>query len=216
MTTPTQTAEHEHHAVEVEREGLFVHIGRRRVRLEFLLVALMLAVGAAALILIIALDLGTDDLERWGYAGLFLIALLRSASVVIPVPAPGIIVGGGALLDPVFGVPAPIAVGLVAGTAESIGELTGYGAGVGGGTLVNKSRFYRRVKRWVERRPFLTVFAMSLFPSPVFDIAGLAAGATRVPMRIFFPALFIGKVLRATFWATMGYFGVDLLNDLLF
>jgi membrane protein DedA with SNARE-associated domain len=216
MTTPAQTAEHEHHPVEVEPEGLFVHIGRRRLRLEYLLVALMLVIGATALTLIISLDLGADDLERWGYAGLFLIALLRSASVVIPVPAPGIIVGGGAFLDPVFGVPAPIMVGLVAGTAESIGELTGYGAGVGGGTIVNRSKFYQRVKSWIGRRPFLTVFAMSLFPSPVFDVAGLAAGATRVPMRTFFPALFLGKVLRATFWATMGYFGVDFINDLLF
>jgi membrane protein DedA with SNARE-associated domain len=216
MTTPVQTPEHEHHAVEIEREGLFIHFGRRRVRLEFLLVALMLAVGATALILIVVLDLGSEDLERWGYAGLFLIALLRSASVVIPVPAPGIIVGAGAVLDPVLGVPTPIMVGLVAGTAESIGELTGYGAGVGGGTIVNKSALYQRVKGWVERRPFLTVFAMSLFPSPVFDVAGLAAGATRVPMRTFLPALFLGKVLRSTFWAAMGYYGVDLLNDYLF
>ena len=75
MTTPTDTAEHEHHAVEVEREGLFIHLGRRRVRLEYLLVALMLAVGVTALILIIALDLGADDLERWGWRIPFLIAV---------------------------------------------------------------------------------------------------------------------------------------------
>ena len=81
MSESVQTLEHEHHAVEIEREGLFIHLGRRRIRLEYLLLAgmLLLALGFGALF--IALDLGKDDLERWGYAGLFGIVLFRSASV---------------------------------------------------------------------------------------------------------------------------------------
>ena len=176
----------------------------------------MLLVGVSALAVIVAFELGTDEIERWGYAGLFLIALLRSASVVIPVPAPGITFGAGALLAPLGGVPAPVLVGLIAGVAESIGELTGYAAGYGGGTIVNKTDFYRRVRRWVQRRPFLTILGMSLFPSPVFDVAGLAAGATRVPVRVFFPPLLIGKIARSTFWATMGYLGIDFVEQWLF
>jgi membrane protein DedA with SNARE-associated domain len=207
---------HEHHAVEVEPEGLYVHLGRRRVRLEHLLVALMLGVALAAVVSLWTLDLGTDDLERWGYGGLFLIALLRSASVVIPVPAPGLIFGAGALLDSAWGVPAPILVGLVAGVAESFGEMTGYAAGMGGSTLARKSRLYAGVKRRVQKQPFTTVLVLSLFPSPVFDVAGLAAGASRIPIRLFYPPLLIGKIARATFWAAAGYFGVDLIGDLFF
>lgn len=209
-------APHEHHAVEIEPQGLYIHLGERRVRLEYLLVALMVCVAIAAVVSLWAVDLGTDDLERWGYGGLFLIALLRSASVVIPVPAPGLIFGAGAVLGSPWGIPAPIMVGVVAGTAESFGEMTGYAAGFGGSTLAHKSRLYEIVKRRVQRQPFLTVLVMSLFPSPVFDVAGLAAGATRVPVRVFYPPLLIGKIARATFWAAAGYFGIDLIGDLIF
>jgi membrane protein DedA with SNARE-associated domain len=214
MTTPAQT-EHEHHALEVEREGLLVHVGRRRVRLEYLLLAAMLAFGLSVGVIVIALDLGKDDVERWGYLGLFGIVLLRSASVVFPVPAPGIIFGAGGLLDPLWGIPAPIAVGFVAGFAESIGEFTGYAAGYGGSPMLERQSIYRRVKSWIERRPFLTIFALSFTPGPLFDIGGLASGATRVPIRVFYPPMLIGKIIRDTMVATAGYFSVDLVGDTL-
>ncbi len=213
MTSSTQTAEHEHRPVEVEREGLFIHLGRRRVRLEYLLLASMLLLALAFGALFIALDLGRDDLERWGYAGLFGIVLFRSSSVVMPMPGGGIIFAAGGLLDPIAGIPAPLAVGCVAGFAESLGEFTGYAAGLGGGTMLKDRAIYRRVKRWVERRAFLTIFAMTLTPAPLFDVAGIAAGATRVPIRIFYPALLSGKILRDMVVALAGYYSLDLFVD---
>jgi len=215
MSESVQTLEHEHHPVEVEREGLFVHLGRRRVRLEYLLLAGMLLFAGTLSALFVALDLGMDDVERWGYAGLFGIVLLRSASIVIPIPAPGIIFASGGLLDPLWGIPAPVAVGVVAGFAESLGEFTGYAAGVGGSPMLERRSIYRRVKSWIEQRPFLTIFALSFTPGPLFDIGGLAAGATRVPIRVFYPPMLIGKIIRDTIVATAGYFGVDLVGDAL-
>ena len=212
MTTPTQAAEHEHHAVEVEREGLFVHLGQRRVRLEYLLLIGMIALALTMGGMFLALDLGTDDVERWGYAGLFGIVLFRSASVVLPMPGGGIIFAAGGLLDPVAGVPAPIVVGVVAGFAESIGEFTGYGAGMGGSAMLKDRAVYKRIKVWIERRAFLTVFGMSLMPSPLFDVAGMAAGAARVPIRVFYPALLIGKILRDIAVATAGYYSFELIT----
>jgi membrane protein YqaA with SNARE-associated domain len=213
MTSPVEIAEHQHHAVEIEREGLFIHLGRRRVRLELLLVAGMFAIALGFAALFIALDLGKDDVERWGYAGLFGIVLFRSASVVLPMPGGGVIFAAGGLLDPVGGIPAPIAVGLVAGFAESLGEFTGYFAGLGGSAMLKDRAIYRRVKGWVERRAFLTIFLMTLTPAPLFDVAGIAAGATRVPIRVFYPALLIGKVLRDTVVAIAGYYSFGLIED---
>ena len=210
------TVQHEHHPVEVEPQGLYVHLGRRRVRLEFLLIATILCIALAATVLFFALHLGTDDLERYGYGGLFLIALLRSASVVIPMPGGGIVFAAGGLLDPAFGIPAPVLVGLTAAVAESFGELTGYGAGMGGSTMITEKQLYKRVKGWIRKRPFTTVFAMSLFPSPLFDVAGLAAGAARVPIRTFYPALLVGKTIRGITVATMGYYSIGLLDRLIF
>ena len=210
------TVQHEHHPVEVEPQGLYVHLGRRRVRLEFLLIATILCIALAATVLFFALHLGTDDLERYGYGGLFLIALLRSASVVIPMPGGGIVFAAGGLLDPAFGIPAPVLVGLTAAVAESFGELTGYGAGMGGSTMITEKQLYERVKGWIRKRAFTTVFAMSLFPSPLFDVAGLAAGAARVPIRTFYPALLVGKTIRGITVATMGYYSIGLLDRLIF
>jgi uncharacterized membrane protein YdjX (TVP38/TMEM64 family) len=210
------TALHEHHPVEIEPQGLYIHIGERRVRLEFLLIAAILCIALAATTLFFALHLGTDDLERYGYGGLFLIALLRSASVVIPMPGGGIVFAAGGLLDPVFGIPAPVLVGLTAAVAESFGELTGYGAGMGGSTMITEKQLYKRVKGWISKRPFTTVLAMSLFPSPLFDVAGLAAGAARVPIRTFYPALLVGKTIRGITVATMGYYSIGLISRLVF
>lgn len=212
MAESADALEH-HHAIEVEHEGLFIHLGQRRVRFEYLLLAALLLFALAMAALFIALDLGTDDLERWGYAGLFGIVLLRSASVVLPMPGGGIIFAAGGLLNPVLGIPAPLLVGLVAGTAESFGELTGYGAGMGGSTMLQERAVYRRIKGWVERRAFLTVLLMALAPPFLFDIAGLAAGAARVPLRVFYPALLIGKIVRDTLVATAGYYSFGIVED---
>jgi membrane protein DedA with SNARE-associated domain len=213
MKTPAQVAEREHHAIEVEREGMFVHLGRRRVRLEYLLLAAMLALAATLAALFFALDLGKDDVQRWGYAGLFGIVLLRSASVVLPMPGGGVVFASGALLDPVLGVPAPIAAGIVAGFAESLGEMTGYGAGIGGSSMLRDRAVYRRIRRWIEKRPFTTVFLMTFTPPVLFDVAGLAAGAARVPIRIFYPALLSGKILRDILVATAGYYSFGIVED---
>jgi uncharacterized membrane protein YdjX (TVP38/TMEM64 family) len=213
VTTPAQIAEHDHRPVEIEREGLFVHIGRRRVRLEYLLLAAIVLFAGTLAALFFALDLGKDDLQDWGYAGLFGIVLLRSASVILPMPGGGVIFAAGGLLDPVLGIPAPIAAGVVAGFAESFGELTGYAAGMGGSPMLKDRAVYRRIKSWVEKRPFQTVFLMTFAPPILFDVAGLAAGAARVPIRVFYPALLAGKVLRDILVATAGYYSLGLIED---
>src|SRR3990170_984273 len=164
MANPANALE-QHHAVEVEREGMYIHLGRRRIRLEYLLLIVMVLVAVTLAALFFALELGADDVERWGYAGLFGVVLLRSASVVLPMPGGGVILAAGGLLDSAWGIPAPLLVGVVAGFAESLGEFTGYGAGLGGSKMLDKRPMYHRVKRWVQRRAFLTVFAMSFTPA---------------------------------------------------
>ena len=207
----TQTVEHEHHRVELERGGFFLHLGRRRIRLEYLLLAAMIALAITLAAVFFSLDLGPNDVERWGYAGLFGIVLFRSASVVMPMPGGGVVFAAGGLLSPVWGIPAPIIVGLVAGFAESIGEFTGYGAGIGGSPMLKDREIYRRIKRWVESRAFLTIFTMSFAPAPLLDVAGMAAGATRVPIRVFYPAVLTGKILRDIAVATAGYYSFEII-----
>jgi uncharacterized membrane protein YdjX (TVP38/TMEM64 family) len=210
MTTPT--LQHEHHAVEIEAEGLFIHLGRRRVRLEYLLFAAMLALALTMGALFIYLDLGKDDIQRWGYAGLFGIVLLRSASVVLPMPGGGLIFAAGGL-RPRMGNPGADRRRPRCRSGGVVRELTGYGAGMGGSQMLKERAIYRRIRGWVERRAFLTVFLMSFTPPVLFDVAGLAAGAARVPLRVFYPALLVGKIGRDTIVATAGYYSFGIIED---
>src|SRR3990170_702097 len=134
MADSTKAAQ-THDAVEAEPHGMFLHLGKRRLRLELILLGALALLAVTSVALFFALDLGADDVERWGYAGLFVVSLLRAASVVLPMPGGGITFAAGAFLDPAWGIPAPVLVGVVAGVAEALGEFTGYGAGVGGALI---------------------------------------------------------------------------------
>ncbi len=178
------------------------------------MLAAIAAFAAAIAASFVVLDLGEDDITGgWGYPMLWVISILRASSVLLPIPGSGLTIAAGGLMDPLWGIPVPIAVGVTAGTAESLGEFTGYYAGINGGKLMEGRRIYETIRKWIQRAPFPTMLAMSFAPSPLFDVAGLAAGAARVPIRIFYPAILLGKVGRGILMATAGYYASDWLLD---
>ncbi len=155
-------------------------------------------------------DADLDSLRSWGYAGIFFIALAGSATIVLPTPSSVAIFGGGAVLDPVLGLPAPLMVGLVAGLGDALGEFSGYGLGYAGTDFIRHQRVYNTFEGWMKRNGFVTLFLLSTFPNPFFDIAGAAAGASRMPARRFFLAALGGKIVKDLFLAYGGSFSVDL------
>ena len=157
----------------------------------------------------------TSNLKSWGYGGVFFISLVGSASILLPSPAVASVLGGGALLDDILGVPAFIWVGLIAGLGEAIGEFTGYAAGYGGRIVFENRPEYERVHRWMERHGSISIFLLSLFPNPLFDLAGVAAGAVRMPVRRFFLAVLGGKVIKDTYMAAIGGLGATIFTSLL-
>ncbi|MFQ5471780.1 MAG: TVP38/TMEM64 family protein [Dehalococcoidia bacterium] len=192
-----------------------IRLGRFRTRLEYILLALIAVMAVSIAVGFIVLSIGTDDVKRWGYPALWLISGLRAASVILPIPGSGLTFAAGAFMDPLFGIPVPIAVGVTAGSAESLGELTGYAAGYSGGRLLDKRKLYQRIKGWIRKRAFVTIVIMGLAPSPLFDVAGLAAGASRVPLRIFWPAVLIGKITRGIGMAAAGFYGIQIVEKIL-
>jgi len=179
-----------------------------------------LLVGVAVLMTVFAIvffyfGADTSNLKSWGYAGVFLINIIGSASILLPSPAVASVFGGGALLDDMFGVPAFIWVGLIAGLGESLGEFTGYAAGYGGRVVFEDRPEYERVHGWMERHGTLTMFGLSIFPNPLFDLAGVAAGAVKMPIRRFFPAVLAGKVIKDTYLAAIGGLGASAFLHLL-
>jgi len=184
-------------------------------RLEYTLllgVALLMTAFAVAFFYFGA---DTSNLKAWGYAGVFLINLVGSASILLPSPAVASVFGGGALLDDFLGVPAFLWVGLVAGLGEALGEFSGYAAGYGGRIVFENRPEYQRVRGWMERHGTVSMFLLSIFPNPLFDVAGVAAGAVKMPVRRFFLAVLAGKVIKDTYLAAVGGLGVDIIAHVL-
>jgi len=79
-----------------------------------------------------------------------------------------------------------------------------YLAGYSGSTLAARSRFYPRVERWVQRWGLVTIFSLAALPSPLIDLAGIAAGTMRISFRRYLVACLAGKILRFTAVAWVG------------
>ena len=155
-----------------------------------------------------------SNLRTYGYAGVFVINLIGAASILLPSPAAASVVGGGALLSGFLGLPAFIWVGLVAGLGEAIGEFSGYAAGYGGRVIVENRPEYRRIHGWMQRHGVITMFLMAIVPNPLFDLAGVAAGAVQMPVGRFFLAVLGGKVIKDIYMAAIGGLGAAIFSYL--
>ncbi|MFQ5946151.1 MAG: VTT domain-containing protein [Anaerolineae bacterium] len=157
--------------------------------------------------LVVALREQGQDQPIWGHLVVFVINLVGSGTVILPVPALIAVYLGGSILH-------PVTVGIVAGAASALGEMTGYLAGYGGQGLVEDHQVYRRMSGWMRRNGFLTILVLSIIPNPVFDVAGMAAGALRFPIWQFLSSALIGKTLKMTAVAFGGYYSIALVERL--
>lgn len=146
------------------------------------------------------------DLETLGYLGAFLVALISSATIFLPVPGIALIYALGQTLNPVL-------LGLVAGAGSALGEITGYMAGYSGQAVIENNRHYARLERWMKRRGWVVIFLLSFVPNPFFDIAGAIAGALRFPLWKFVVVCFLGKTPRNMLIAFAGAYTMDWVID---
>jgi uncharacterized membrane protein YdjX (TVP38/TMEM64 family) len=145
------------------------------------------------------------SLSHYGYLGVFVISLLGNATVILPVPSLAVVFAGGGVLNPLL-------VGLVAGLAEPLGELTGYMAGYGGSAIIKDRQRFEQLKGFMQRRAFITIFVLSAIPNPLFDLAGIAAGALHFPVSKFLLACWLGKTLKAIVIAHLGSLSIGLFG----
>lgn len=167
------------------------------------IVAIVFSVVITALVISLRDQLAA--LAHYGYLGVFAISLLGNATIVIPVPSLAIVFAGGSVLNPLI-------VGLVAGVAEPLGELTGYMAGYGGSAVIEDRRRFEQLKGWMQRRGFLTLLILSAIPNPLFDVAGIAAGALRFPVARFLVACWLGKTIKAIAIAYLGSLSLQIFG----
>lgn len=158
-----------------------------------------LAIAGAIVISLLAMFLFSrlGELRHLGYAGVFFISLISSATVFVPLPGFAIVFAMGAFLNPVL-------VGIAAGVGSGLGEITGYLAGFAGHDAVMRTHTFHQHKKGIEKYGPLAIFALAFVPNPVFDIAGVASGAIKMPLWQFLAATILGKTARFILLAMLG------------
>ena len=161
-------------------------------------------------------------LEGYGYLGAFIISVFGGATILAPIPMTPVVFALGTVMQPSFApYLGPVFVGAAAGLGETLGGLSIYMTGYGGGTPLAKTRrgklqaAYFRLMRWMERRGSLVLFALSAVLNPFFYPAALAAGALRFGIRRYFLICWAGKTIKGITIAAAGYWGLGGLLKLL-
>lgn len=175
-------------------------VPKKKGQLKYLL---LLVVALLAVILITVLVQKPTNIDEYlkssGYTGVFIMALIGSASPVWPLPGSwAIFVAAGLGLNPII-------LGLIGGIAESIGELTGYTAGFGGQVALQRIKRYAQIERWMKRWGGLTIFFVSAIPNFFIKLATIAAGSLRYPLWKFFVFCWSGKTIKSLAFAFAGY-----------
>ena len=142
------------------------------------------------------------SLRGYGYLGLFLLSILGNATIILPVPIILTAFLGGAVFN-------PLAVGIIVSLGATIGELTGYLAGAGGGEIVEKDKRILKIRKWMEKYGLWTIFILAAVPNPLFDLAGIVAGATKIPVYKYFSVVWLGKLIK---FVTISYLGAGSIN----
>ena len=159
----------------------------------------------AVLGITISISVNSDRMEDFsglGYAGAFFAMLLSNATLILPAPGLIIVFALGGSLNPIL-------VGLFGGLGATLGELTGYLTGFSGAAVMQDSPVTYRVRTWMNHNGPLTIFALSIFPNPFFDLAGVMAGASRMPVWRFLLFAFSGKAIQSTTIALAGALSLD-------
>jgi membrane protein YqaA with SNARE-associated domain len=142
-----------------------------------------------------------------GLVVLFVISAISNATLVLPVP-------GLALTALAATVANPLVVGVVAGAGQTLGEMTGYLAGYSGQTLIDDSPRYAKLVAWMRRFGPITIFVLGIIPNPLFDVAGIIAGALRMPVWLYVVAAGAGKIVKNIAVAYGTGYGIEWLKQI--
>jgi uncharacterized membrane protein YdjX (TVP38/TMEM64 family) len=154
-----------------------------------------------------------EKLAASAYLVVFGITLLSNAAVFAPVTYPHL-----ALMITAAGYWNPVLVALVGSVGGALGEITAYYAGYLGKRIVHfeNAPGYGRLKGWMDRYGVWGIFLVSLQPILPVDIAGLLAGASKIPLWKFLLPCWGGKFGKYLLACYLGAVILSLLPDLPF
>ncbi len=177
-------------------------------------VSLIVAIGALAVVF--RDEIGDPhQYEKYSYVAAFVVSFMAGATVIVYVPGVPVVFALGGIVH------FPFLVGIVAGLGEALGGLTGYIIGRGGESYLKESgggriqgafqKIYSRIDNWMGKRGYLTVFLASAIFNPFFMFFGATAGATRMAPWKYYLASAAGKIVKATYVAYLGAWGMGYI-----
>ena len=162
-------------------------------------------------------------IANYGYLGLFLVQVISSASILIPVPGYIAILVAGARLN-------PLGIAISSGLGSAVGEFTGYMLGVGGMKLAgdrfdqigdrfdqigdrfdqikaHRSEIEAATRIFIQYQSgAIFLFAATALP---FDLAGILCGTLGIDPSTFFVATLAGKTTK---FLLIAYTGKNLFE----
>jgi uncharacterized membrane protein YdjX (TVP38/TMEM64 family) len=166
-------------------------------RKTFILRGLSLLAFIAITIFVFSVRDRAAELAVYGYPGIFLVAMLSSATVLFPAPGLAIVFG-------MSGVFHPLGVAVAAACGAAIGEITGYLAGISGRSAVERTDIYTRLEPFVRKYGAIAIIVLAAIPNPFFDLASIAAGVLKLPFWKFLLAAWTGQMIKMTAIAYAG------------
>ena len=167
------------------------------------LVRVLVLIAVVAITILLYLNRNqVAKLEVLGYPGIFLVSLLSNATLILPIPGVLFTSAMGAIFNPFW-------VAIAAGSGATLGEISGYLVGFSGQVVVENKQWYDRISGWMLKYGDLTIFLLALIPNPLFDIAGMIAGALKLPVWRFLLWAWLGKCIKMFLFA---YGGAQILG----
>jgi uncharacterized membrane protein YdjX (TVP38/TMEM64 family) len=170
-------------------------------RITILRVLSLVFVLTITVLLVLSRD-KVQQLEGYGYPGIFLFSLLANATLILPIPGVLVTSAMGAVFNPFW-----VAAASAAGAA--LGETTGYLTGFSGQAVIENRVWYDKVEGWMKKYGLIIIVLLAFIPNPLFDIAGIIAGSLRMPLWQYMLASLVGKFFKMLLFA---YGGATILH----
>lgn len=172
---------------------------------------LVLSFGFAYLIDALAekFDLPLYDYAWAAYLTVFVTSLSANLTLVVLVPfAASFMIAAATAWNPLL-------VALAASIGGTIGELSSYYVGRLGKkvAIAENLTWFRRVEGWTQKYGMWGIVFMSIQPVIPFDIAGLIAGAAKMPVPKYLLATLIGRFPK---YIVVTYAGIGVIKILPF
>ena len=152
-------------------------------------------------------NISIEKLSTTAYLVVFVVTLASNASILVPVPF------HVSIMMTVADLWNPVIVALVASIAGTVGEISGYYAGYLGKRIAQLENMpgYQRLVGWMNKHGPWGIFLISLQPILPFDVAGLLAGASKLPFWKFllpcwagrFPKYLVACYLGPAIWSIL-------------